>query len=105
MSQVVKRITSQDGSNVLMVFECPGCGIDHAFTVESPTRPRWDWNNDMVKPTFSPSLLVRWPDPDGPPGNANVCHSFVRGGVIEFLGDCTHNLAGQSIPMEDRSDE
>ena len=91
---VVERITNQDGTNVLMVFECPGCGIDHAFTVESPTRPRWDWNGDMVKPTFAPSLLVKWPN--------YVCHSFVRGGVMEFLGDCTHKLSGQSIPLQPR---
>lgn len=98
----VERITNTDGTSVLMVFECPGCGIDHAFTVESPTRPKWDWNGDMEKPTFSPSLLVRWPDPDGQPGNTNVCHSFVRDGVIEFLSDCTHKLAGQKVAMKPR---
>lgn len=28
-----------------------------------------------------------------------VCHSFVRDGQIEFLGDCTHSLAGQTVPL------
>lgn len=27
------------------------------------------------------------------------CHSFLRNGVWEFLGDCAHSLAGQKVPM------
>jgi hypothetical protein len=30
---------------------------------------------------------------------AVVCHSFVREGQIQFLGDCTHAFAGQTVPM------
>src|SRR5436309_254590 len=30
----------------------------------------------------------------------DVCHSFVRDGLIEFLGDCTHPLAGRTVPLE-----
>lgn len=29
-----------------------------------------------------------------------VCHSYVRDGQIQFLGDCTHKLAGQTVPLE-----
>ncbi|WP_241754456.1 hypothetical protein [Cupriavidus basilensis] len=28
-----------------------------------------------------------------------VCHSFVTDGRIQFLGDCTHALAGQTVPL------
>ena len=28
-----------------------------------------------------------------------VCHSFVRNGRIEFLGDCTHGLAGKTVDL------
>ena len=28
-----------------------------------------------------------------------VCHTFIRAGQIEFLGDCTHALKGQTIPL------
>ena len=35
----------------------------------------------------------------GPEQTAVVCHSFVRAGQIEFLGDCTHEFAGQTVPM------
>ena len=29
------------------------------------------------------------------------CHSFLRAGVWDFLGDCAHHLAGQQVPMVD----
>lgn len=29
-----------------------------------------------------------------------VCHSFVFDGEIRFLGDCTHALAGKTVPLE-----
>jgi hypothetical protein len=31
--------------------------------------------------------------------NYGNCHSFIRNGVWEFLGDSAHKLAGQHIPM------
>jgi hypothetical protein len=27
------------------------------------------------------------------------CHSFIRNGQWEFLGDCAHKLAGQTVPL------
>lgn len=27
------------------------------------------------------------------------CHSFVVDGQMQFLGDCTHALAGQTVPI------
>jgi len=60
-------------------------------------RPSWKWDRNCVAPTISPSILSRAPDGD----MMIVCHSFVRNGVIEFLGDCTHELAGQSVELLD----
>jgi hypothetical protein len=31
----------------------------------------------------------------------SICHSFVRDGRIEFLSDCTHRLAGQTVDLPD----
>lgn len=31
----------------------------------------------------------------------HVCHSFVTDGKIQFLSDCTHDLAGQTVDMVD----
>ena len=34
-----------------------------------------------------------------------VCHSFVTNGRIQYLGDCTHKLAGQTVDLPDWEDE
>ena len=30
-----------------------------------------------------------------------ACHTFVTDGRIQFLGDCTHALAGQTVDLPD----
>lgn len=71
------------------LFWCPGCktvhGIDDGWTI----------TGTLDNPTFSPSVLVK------PSGNGYIkrCHSFVRDGNIEFLADCEHELAGQTVPL------
>jgi hypothetical protein len=44
----------------------------------------WSWNGDIENPTLKPSIKTVFKD--------IVCHSFVNGGIISFLGDCTHNM-------------
>lgn len=107
LSPVLRR-SGSDGYTMLMFF-CPGCNEVHAVTVERPSgqkgRPVWGWNGNVEKPTFTPSVLVRTgravnpshePEPGDPP---EVCHSFVRDGQIEFLGDCKHALAGKTVDL------
>lgn len=31
----------------------------------------------------------------------SVCHSFVRDGQIQYLGDCTHEYAGKTVDLPD----
>jgi hypothetical protein len=83
-----------------LLFDCPGCGMWHGPIVKRSTpsqRPLWDWNGDLEKPTLSPSILVTWEY--GEAREKRVCHSFVRAGRIEFLGDCTHKCAGQTVDL------
>ncbi|ASE96683.1 hypothetical protein CEQ23_22250 [Burkholderia cepacia] len=83
-----------------MLFECPGCDMLHVVYVKdgrSNGRPVWQWNGSMAKPTFSPSVLVRYPC--GESREERVCHSFVREGRIQYLNDCTHALAGQTVDL------
>ena len=76
---------------------CPGCDTAHAPRVvgtagEYPGHgPHWDWDGNVERPTFSPSYLVLAPAPR--------CHSFIRAGQWEFLSDCEHALAGQTVAM------
>ena len=71
---------------------CPGCDTLHQVDVGL-----WTWDGDTERPTISPSILTKM---EVSPPNAHlsqVCHSFVRAGRWEFLGDSTHALAGQTV--------
>jgi hypothetical protein len=92
-----------------MIF-CPACKSGHMFD------ERWTFNGDVHKPTFRASMMVRstrheppitaenfaewkrapWPQHDV----KTVCHSYVTDGQIQYLGDCTHELAGKTVPLE-----
>jgi hypothetical protein len=108
------------------MFWCPGCKCGHGVwtTARKGNNCLWSFNGNLDKPTLSPSLLVRYikePPQDpvtgdferdangkyklGPDGRIAgikdcVCHSFIRDGQIQFLTDCTHALAGKTVPME-----
>lgn len=96
-----------------LFFECPGCNMVHGISHGSGEGPRWGWNGDVEKPTFTPSVLVTWSEPSDKPGEFDdtsrdiekVCHSFVTDGRIQFLGDCTHSLAGQTVDLPNWEDE
>ena len=73
------------------MFTCPGCDEWHGCKV-----PGWTFNGDMDKPTFSPSLKVTMKRHEQP---TRICHSFIKDGMIQFLNDCHHKLAGQTVEI------
>lgn len=78
-------------------FHCPGCDSTHIVQTGSDQSPRWGYNGNPASPTFTPSILVSWFQ--GEERLKKVCHSFVTDGKIQFLGDCTHKLAGQTVDL------
>lgn len=74
-------------------FHCPGCDYSHFVYTKGPVV--WVWNERMDLPTFIPSILT-W---RGPTEQDGRCHSFVTDGRIQFLSDCTHPLAGQTMDL------
>ena len=96
LSPVLRR-----GSTGRLGFWCPGCDGAHYLRVEGTKRPRWDFNGNYEAPTFTPSVLVTMPGDADPEWNIapTCCHSFITDGRIQFLGDCTHALAGQTIDL------
>lgn len=70
-------------------FWCPACECGHYIG------PGWTSDGNLDAPTISPSILVRSGNAEG----QTVCHMFVRAGMIEYLSDCTHALAGKTVPM------
>lgn len=85
-------------------FKCPGCKRGHWFQTalhKGASGPIWNWNGSLSKPTVSPSLLVTYDGLDAGKNGApeSVCHSYITDGNIQFLGDCTHSLRGQTVPL------
>ena len=98
-------------------FNCPGCKEVHGVHVEGVGA--WKFEGTEEAPTFRPSILVRsghysefyrpgqhcWCDwnrqhpSQKPRFVCACCHSYVIGGRIEFLGDSTHALAGQTVAL------
>jgi hypothetical protein len=90
-------------ANGQLLFWCPGCDGAHQVGVGEGPGPRWGYNGNPEAPTFTPSVLVRYNGVDAgidgaPPA---ICHSFVTDGRIQFLSDCTHALAGQTVDLPD----
>jgi Family of unknown function (DUF6527) len=74
------------------VFHCVGCNSTHMIDCRRDgQRPSWAFDGNMDSPTFSPSLFHP----------AIMCHLFIRAGQIQYLSDCRHHLAGQTVPMEE----
>lgn len=103
------------------IWWCPGCKVTHSINVGGTTGPQWTWNNDADRPTFRPSVDAKGIRQDmsadeeaaydrdcktlshdqllAHPVYGIHCHTFITDGQIQFLGDCTHNLANQTVDL------
>lgn len=118
---ILRKVDHQPGDgHADYIFWCPACKCGHGVWITGPnsvTHATWTWNGSMDKPTFQPSLKITrnmW-DPPVTPENReeykknpwpqtqkeHICHVVVTDGRLNFCGDCTHELAGKSVPMED----
>jgi hypothetical protein len=77
----------------IWLVKCPGCDRPHSID------ERWSFNGDVNNPTFTPSLLVNQHRPE------MRCHSFITNGEIQFLSDCYHSLAGETVGLEQWTEE
>ena len=123
VTKVMRKATCADTGEEIhgYAFKCPGCGEVHIYD------SRWTFNGNFEAPTFMPSYLVKsghyadnfltenrtecWctyaeKHPEQPaPFSCYICHSFVTDGKIQFLSDCTHALAGQTVEIPDTLEE
>lgn len=123
MGQLSSKLRHAAGGGLM--FWCPGCSGAHMIraTIRQQTMPApdasdpnwtppaefyeerggWSWNGHPTCPTFLPSILVSYDGADAGRDGAppRVCHTFVTDGRIQFLGDCTHALAGQTVDLPD----
>lgn len=96
MAALSSILRSSEGGG--LAFRCPGCNRVHRIVVGQGA---WSWNGNAELPTFTPSVLVSYDGADAgrdgaPPA---VCHSYVTNGRIQFLGDSTHALSGQTVDI------
>jgi hypothetical protein len=89
------RVIKVDDTHFKYVFVCPACNCHHAFD------ERWEFNHDLDKPTISPSFKQTGfigfnKDGDYTYG---TCHSFIKEGMIEYCGDCTHDMKNQKVEL------
>jgi hypothetical protein len=83
-------------------IDCPACGNSHLLKKEI-----WTFNGSIDRPTFTPSVHVKIGPFNGPtkmPLNGDgiyVCHSYITDGKIQYLSDCTHKMAGQTVDLPD----
>jgi Family of unknown function (DUF6527) len=112
-----KMRTVADCVGTAVAFWCPGCGESHVVRVTG--QGAWEYSGDIEAPTFRPSILVTnghySPGHKGdvcwctynavanPPTAFRCmrCHSFITDGKIQFLDDCTHELAGKTVLLPD----
>lgn len=90
MGQKFRTVTLPDGKKQYNFF-CPGCKCYHGFK-----EGVWTFDGNLESPTVYPSLLTT---------GENTCHLFIRKGKLEFLSDCSHELAGRIVDMKDDCDE
>lgn len=112
------RVRCPAGHEHVLAVDWTPAGMERAAGADS--RPVWQFNGDLERPTLAPSILLRRGHycntpavpgdcacdfqeryPDEPPLKwpCVICHSFVRDGRIQFLPDCTHALAGQTVDL------
>lgn len=129
-----KIVLDSEGRFYAVEIKCPS---GHTHTLPTNWTPpgmarsphiravQWEFNGDLERPTFKPSILSRnghfleehqagkscWctynaEHPDEPaPFVCCCCHSFVTDGRIQFLGDCSHALKGQTVDLPEIEDE
>lgn len=91
----LKEIICHGGGRYGWEHWCPGCNDRHSIPTSG--HKAWEFNGDTALPTFSPSVLNTWKNADD--GIELRCHYYIVDGTIQYCGDCTHALAGQTVPL------
>lgn len=106
MTQIVRvsreRRLGEPEGRIRHSYWCPGCQTIHGIYIRDTDAGQtfgWDFDGNLDAPTYSPSQLSYWITRDGDRDIENLCHTFIRDGMIQFLADCTHGLRGQTVPM------
>lgn len=78
-----------------LTWMCPACGSGHGVPV-----PQWQWNESLTSPSLQPSVRITW-EYGEPPTVKHCCHFTMTDGQVAFGTDCTHELRGKTVPLEE----
>lgn len=94
------KFISEESLEGYYYFWCSGCNETHYINTikNNDVKGNWQFNNDINNPTVNPSILI---NVGGLNKTKPICHSFIKNGYIQFLNDCTHQLAGQTVQLPD----
>jgi hypothetical protein len=85
-------------------YWCEGCDHIHMVFFKAPqqgyTGPVWEFNQDPINPTISPSVRHFYTHPETK-NQVTTCHYWIKNGNIEYCGDCEHKYAGQTRKLVD----
>ena len=94
--QISQFLRAADGA---IGHYCPACFELHILHVTKPspsTGAQWEWDGNVIEPTFSPSVEITKAN-----GKKTVfrCHYTLQDGEIKYQEDCTHQLKGVSMKL------
>lgn len=99
MRQVPKGYEPCDPSEATHIrLHMPGPFPNRILTVKPNSPGGWNWNGSVDSPTVTPSILTKLSEYKR---EELICHSFVTDGRVNFLTDCTHQFAGQTVDLLD----
>lgn len=107
MGQVSNKLRRNDRG---FVHFCPACNEPHTIY-----HGLWEFNNNLDKPTFAPSVKVsgvrrimvagkwsgKWLMDENDKPVKYICHYFLKDGMLDYQKDSTHQYAGQKIELPD----
>ena len=88
----MSKIKIHPNDESMHMFWDPAMNEPNAFYVRKDGSG-WKWTGDFERPTVTPSILLTRP--------GYVDHLFISDGKIQYLNDCTHDLAGSTVDMMD----
>jgi len=105
MLVIKHEVVDKDNNHLYNHFYwwCIGCNDVHIFANNhSPNYPGpdWEFDNNYESPTVNPSILTN----QNYNGEPHPCHVFIKQGMIQYLSDSWHALAGQTVAMVELPD-
>ena len=77
----------------VLEHHCPGCGVIHSIDIHAQSKDGKviGFDGDEFQPSFGEP--IRHDTPNG------TCEYLLRGGVLIFMSNCWHHMAGKTRPL------